>query len=51
MVSNEKLKTVTGWEPRYDTRETFEITMRARGLLGTEQSADVSAPVSGPPVA
>jgi UDP-glucose 4-epimerase len=51
LVSNEKLKTVTGWEPRYDTRETFEITMRARGQLGAEGTAGVEAPVSGPPVA
>ncbi|MSO42571.1 MAG: NAD-dependent epimerase/dehydratase family protein [Solirubrobacterales bacterium] len=33
MVSNEKLKSETGWEPRYDTLETFEITMRAKGKL------------------
>jgi UDP-glucose 4-epimerase len=51
VVSNEKLKTVTGWEPKYDTRETFEITMRARGLIGAEESEGVAAPVSGPPVA
>jgi UDP-glucose 4-epimerase len=51
VVSNEKLKTVTGWEPQHDTRETFEITMRARGLLGAESSTGVPAPVSGPPVA
>jgi UDP-glucose 4-epimerase len=51
VVSNEKLKTTTGWEPKYDTRETFEITMRARGLLGAGGTAGVAAPVSGPPVA
>jgi UDP-glucose 4-epimerase len=51
VVSNEKLKTTTGWEPKYDTRETFEITMRARGVLGTAPSPGVEAPVSGPPVA
>ena len=33
IVSNEKLKATTGWEPRYDTRETFEVTMRAKGLM------------------
>jgi UDP-glucose 4-epimerase len=32
IVSNEKLK-ATGWTPRYDSRETFEITMRAHGKL------------------
>lgn len=51
VVSNEKLKTVAGWEPRYDTRQTFEITMRARGLMGAESESEVAAPVSGPPVA
>jgi UDP-glucose 4-epimerase len=51
VVSNEKLKTTTGWEPKYDTRETFEITMRARGKLGAASSPGVQTPVSGPPVA
>jgi UDP-glucose 4-epimerase len=51
VVSNEKLKTVTGWEPRYDTRETFEITMRGRGKLAAESAQGVTAPVGGPPVA
>jgi UDP-glucose 4-epimerase len=51
VVSNEKLKTTTGWEPKYDTRQTFEITMRARGKLAAEQQTGVEAPVSGPPVA
>ena len=33
IVSSEKLKRETGWSPRYTTRETFEITMRAHGKL------------------
>jgi UDP-glucose 4-epimerase len=33
IVSNEKLKTTLDWTPRYTSRETFEITMRAQGLL------------------
>jgi UDP-glucose 4-epimerase len=33
IVSNEKLKRETGWQPRYTSRETFEITMRAHGKL------------------
>jgi UDP-glucose 4-epimerase len=33
VVSNEKLKRETGWAPRYSSRETFEITMRAHGKL------------------
>jgi UDP-glucose 4-epimerase len=32
VVANDKLKSV-GWKPRYSTRETFEIAMRARGKL------------------
>lgn len=36
IVSNEKLKRETGWRPRYTSRETFEITMRAHGKLGPE---------------
>ena len=33
IVSNEKLKATLGWSPRYGSRETFEIAMRARGAL------------------
>lgn len=33
ILSNEKLKRETGWRPRYGSRETFEITMRANGKL------------------
>jgi UDP-glucose 4-epimerase len=33
VVSTEKLKSTTGWEPKYDTLETFKVTMRAHGLL------------------
>ena len=36
IVSNEKLKRETGWSPRYTSRETFEITMRAHGKLPPE---------------
>ena len=32
IASNEKLKSELGWTPRYTSRETFEITMRAKGL-------------------
>ena len=35
-VANEKLKKTTGWAPRYTSRETFEITMRAHGKLPPE---------------
>lgn len=33
IVSNEKLKGATGWEPSHDTRSVFEQTMRAKGLI------------------
>jgi UDP-glucose 4-epimerase len=33
VVSAEKLKSTAGWEPKYDTLETFKITMRAHGVL------------------
>jgi UDP-glucose 4-epimerase len=33
IVSNEKLKRTLGWTPRYSSRETFDITMRAQGKL------------------
>ena len=39
LVSNEKLKRETGWQPRYSSRETFEITMRAHGRLGPDAGA------------
>jgi UDP-glucose 4-epimerase len=32
VVSNDKLKSL-GWQPKYDTRETYEITMREQGKL------------------
>jgi UDP-glucose 4-epimerase len=31
VVSTKKLKETTGWSPRFTSRETFEITMHARG--------------------
>jgi UDP-glucose 4-epimerase len=33
ILSNEKLKASVGWEPTHETREVFEQTMRAKGLL------------------
>ena len=44
IVSNEKLKATLDWTPRHSSRETFEITMRAKGLLPAEEPvvADVS---------
>lgn len=33
VASNEKLKSTTGWTPRWTSREVFELTMRAKGKL------------------
>jgi UDP-glucose 4-epimerase len=48
VVATEKLKETTGWSPRHTSRETFEITMRARGALEGEPSGaqpELAAPV------
>jgi UDP-glucose 4-epimerase len=45
VVSTEKLKAETGWAPKFDTLETFKITMRAKGLL-PEAPATVQAPTA-----
>jgi UDP-glucose 4-epimerase len=39
IVSNAKLKDVAGWTPRFSSRETFEITMRAHGKLPADGPA------------
>ena len=39
VVSTEKLKSTTGWEPKFDTLETFKVTMRSRGLLPDSPTA------------
>jgi UDP-glucose 4-epimerase len=36
VVSTEKLKSTAGWQPRYDSLETFKLTLRARGTLPPE---------------
>ncbi len=48
VVSTEKLKSTTGWQPRYDTLETYKITMRSKGLLPESPTAVQSptAPVA-----
>jgi UDP-glucose 4-epimerase len=48
VVATDRLKETTGWEPRHTSRETFEITMRARGVLPGEASTakpELAAPV------
>jgi UDP-glucose 4-epimerase len=42
VCSNAKLKQTLGWTPKHDSRETFELTLRARGLL--EAAATPVAP-------
>jgi UDP-glucose 4-epimerase len=47
IVSNEKLKAAVGWEPKYTSQETFELTMRAKGkLLGTPAPQATTSPVA-----
>jgi UDP-glucose 4-epimerase len=38
LISNEKLKSVIGWQPSADTREVFVETMYAQGLVATPPS-------------
>jgi UDP-glucose 4-epimerase len=46
VVSTEKLKSTTDWQPQYDTLETFQITMRARGTL--EEAPTAVKPPTAP---
>lgn len=45
VVSTEKLKSTAGWQPRYDTLETYKVTMRSKGLL-PESPGRVQAPTA-----
>jgi len=45
VVSTEKLKSTAGWQPRYDTLETYKVTMRARNLL-PESPGQVQTPTA-----
>jgi hypothetical protein len=47
IVSNEKLKATLDWTPRYTSRETFEITMRAKDLLPPEVPVVAAATTNG----
>ena len=50
VVSNQKLKDTTGWQPRYTSREAFEITMRAQDKLppaGPPPITEATAPKAG----
>ena len=46
LLSNEKLKRTTGWAPKYSSRETFEITMRAHGKLPPAQPSEAERPAA-----
>ncbi len=50
IVSNDKLKSTLGWEPRHSSRETFELTMRAKGASLSSPGGEASgrAPASRP---
>jgi UDP-glucose 4-epimerase len=41
VVSNERLKSETGWRPSMNTREVFELTMRAKGKLAATVASAV----------
>src|SRR3954454_22123836 len=43
IVSAQKLKDEAGWVPRFSSRETFEITMRAHGKLA-DSGAEAAVP-------
>jgi UDP-glucose 4-epimerase len=51
VCSNEKVKETLGWQPRYTSRETFEITMRARGVLQDDAQPGGIVPEVGAPAA
>jgi UDP-glucose 4-epimerase len=50
IASNEKLKAELDWTPRYTSRETFEVTMRAKGI-GAEGGEKIAPPPPAVPVA
>jgi UDP-glucose 4-epimerase len=46
LLSNERLKSETGWGPSMDSREVFELTMRAKGKLAAGAEATATASVA-----
>jgi len=50
IASNDKIKRELDWTPRYTSRETFEITMSAKGI-GTPGPEPEATPVPAPPPA
>jgi UDP-glucose 4-epimerase len=47
IVSNEKLKKTLDWKPRYTSRETFEIAMRAHDRLPEPEAPVAPASSNG----
>ena len=43
ILSNEKVKETLDWTPRYSSRETFEIAMRAQGRLEPDRGERVGS--------
>jgi UDP-glucose 4-epimerase len=48
IISNEKLKATLDWTPRYTSRETFEIAMRAQGKLPLAEPPATGAEAAQP---
>jgi UDP-glucose 4-epimerase len=48
IASNEKVKATLGWQPRHTSRETFELTMRAKGR---GEAAELPLPQAPAPAA
>ncbi len=46
LLSNEKLKRTTGWQPKHTSRETFEITMRAHGKMPPVETPGTEFPAA-----
>ena len=51
VCSNQKVKEALGWQPRYSSRETFAITMRAQGVLQDDAQPAGLVPEVGAPAA
>ena len=52
IASNDKIKSELDWTPRYTSRETFELTMRAKGkgqAAGAAADTPQAVPVPAPP--
>ena len=50
IASNEKIKAELDWTPRYTSRETFEETMRAKGIGSAAPAAEhATVPTPAPP--